>query len=246
MVRVFHHFPLALHPRFSYPRRSLDDEGALMTRFRLYALLLTCLACAYSASGASVARADDPEPEVSDQEEVDPQVDIMHHRWDRLVGIELTGGVENTPYGIIGGDVILQPHRLFRIDAGFGGSRDGIRVGGGVSLVMPQDHFALTIRLGLAGGPLTWTSDRAPTSTRAWNFAPFFNGEVGLEYRFDEGVLVRFFAGVETTLVGRADSCIAAPADAQGLGGVCAPDNAQAPARVFLGLSVGYMFDVIL
>lgn len=216
-----------------------------MTRFHLLALLITSMALPFF--GTSVARADDPEPEVSDGEEVvDPQIEIMHRRWDRMLGIELTGGVENTPYGIVGGAVIIQPHRLFRIDLGGGGSRDGARVGGGVSLVMPQDHFALVIRLGAAGGPLSWTSDRAPVITRYWNFAAFFNGEMGLEYRFDEGVLVRFYAGVETTLSGSADSCVASGPDSQGLSATCAPNFEDHPARVFLGLSVGYMFDVIL
>ncbi len=225
-----------------------------MTRFRLLALrfsfffgLLCCFAGASQAALVSVARADDPEPEVSDGEEaVDPQIEIMHRRWDRLLGIELTGGVENTPYGILGGAIVIQPHRMFRIDLGGGGSRDGARVGGGLSLVMPQDHFALSIRLGMAGGPLSWTSDRAPAATRSWNFAAFFNGEVGLEYRFDEGVSMRLFGGVETTLNDAADSCVAAGPDAQGLAGVCAPANDERPSRVFLGLSVGYMFDMIL
>jgi hypothetical protein len=219
-----------------------------MTRFRLLALLLTSLACVSSPIlGSSVAHADDPEPEVSDSEEpIDPQIDIMHRRWDRLIGVELTGGVENTPYGIVGGAVLIQPHRMFRIDLGGGGSRDGARVGGGIGLVLPQDHFALTIRLGVAGGPLSWQSDRGPASTRYWNFAAFFNGEVGLEYRFDEGVLVRLYGGVETTLNDTADSCVAAPGDGAQIGGVCSAFNNQHPARIFLGLSVGYMFDVIL
>ncbi len=215
-----------------------------MTRFRLVASLLTCLACLYPMLAPSVVRADDPEPEVSD--EVDPQIDIMHHRWDRFIGVELTGGVENTPVGIVGGSVLIQPHRMLRLDVGGGGSRDGARISGGVSIVLPQDHFALVIRLGFAGGPLSWSSDRTPMITRYWDFAGFFNGTVGLEYRFDEGVLVRLFAGVETTLSPVSDRCVAEGPDAQGLSGVCAPGFSQTTARIFLGLSVGYMFDVIL
>jgi hypothetical protein len=217
-----------------------------MTRFRLLALLLTSLACVWSPMATSIARADDPEPEVSDEEEPDPQLDVMHHRWDRLIGAELTGGVENTPYGILGAAVLIQPHRNFRIDLGGGGSRDGARVGGGVSLVLPQDHFALVIRIGAAGGPLSWASEGSPSSTRYWSFAAFLNGGLGLEYRFDEGVLIGINMGVETTLNDTADSCFADGMNPQGLSGVCTATNNERPSRIYLGLSVGYMFDVIL
>jgi len=52
MVRVFHHFALALRPGFSYPRGSLAAEGALMTRFHLLALLLRSLLLATLAMAA--------------------------------------------------------------------------------------------------------------------------------------------------------------------------------------------------
>ena len=48
------------------------------------------------------------------------------------------------------------------------------------------------------------------------------------------------------TLNDRADSCVGTGPDGQGLSGLCAPGQNDLPARVFLGLSVGYMFDVIL
>lgn len=209
-----------------------------MTRLRLLALLLATLTGAtYLAAVPAVALADDPEPEVSDQ--VDPSTDPMHLRWDRLLGIELTGGAD-TPYGVIGAALLVQPVRFFRLDVGGGVSRDGARVAGGATLVLPQDHFALLIRIGFAGGPLTWEDGRETQVRRSWSFAAFLDTSLGLEYRFDEGVLLRLYAGVETTLNSSADACSAVTGTPET---TCANPNGDHPARLFAGLSVGYMFD---
>jgi hypothetical protein len=221
-----------------------------MTRLRLpFALVLGMLFV--GAPLPSIARADDPEPEVSDQaDDGTTGPDPMHLRWDRMLGVELTGGVD-TPFGVVGGALMVQPVRFLRIDLGGGVSRDGARLAGGVSVVLPQDHFALVLRVGAAGGPLSWDGDHtdlAPTTGqispplvhnhRYWGFAAFLDTSIGLEYRFDEGVLLRLYAGVETTLSDHADACAASS-------GECPSTTVHDhPARLFGGLSVGYMFDI--
>ncbi len=217
-----------------------------MTRARLLDLLSTALVGTALLAGApSLAAADDPEPEVSDQEEpTTPASDPMHLRWDRMLGVELTGGVD-TPYGVIGGALLVEPLRNLRIDLGGGVSRDGARVAGGIGLVLPQDHFALVLHMGAAGGPLTWDSDRAVHIHRYWSFAAFFNWSLGLEYRFDEGVLLRLYAGGETVLNSAHDSCSETGADTTtGLTANCVTSLGDHPSRLYVGLSVGYMFDI--
>ncbi|MFO0682951.1 MAG: hypothetical protein U0234_12920 [Sandaracinus sp.] len=224
-----------------------------MTRVRLLDLLSAALVGTLSLAalllGAqpSLAAADDPEPEVSDQVEPTPATDPMHQRWDRLLGVELTGGVD-TPYGVVGASLLAQPLRNLRIDLGGGVSRDGARVAGGLSLVLPQDHFALVLRAGAAGGPLTWdSSDRAVHIHRYYSFAAYFDWSLGLEYRFDEGILLRLYAGGETVLNSASDSCVAtAPDTTTGLEGNCVNALGDHPSRLYIGLSVGYMFDIFL
>ncbi len=203
-----------------------------MTRLRLLALLLVTFAM------PSMALADDPEPEVSDQVEAPATTDPMHLVWDRLLGVEITGGMD-TPYGVVGGALLVQPVRNLRLDVGGGVSRDGGRVAGGATLVLPQDHFGLLIRLGFAGGPLTWDNGRETQIRRTWGFAAFLDWSLGLEYRFDEGVLIRLYAGVETALNPSADTCTATTTTPETVCGL----GVDHPARLFGGLSVGYMFD---
>jgi hypothetical protein len=206
-------------------------------RLRLLALLLVL-------GMPSMALADDPEPEVSDQVEEPAGPDPMHQRWDRLIGAEITGGID-TPFGVVGGLLNVTPLRMLRLDLGGGVSRDGGRFGGGATLVLPQDHFALTIRIGFAGGPLSWESERQVHIREYWGFAGFFNSQIGLEYRFDEGILIRLYAGVETTLNDHSDSCSTSAPDASiNFSAVCSPTANSHPARLFAGLSVGYMFDI--
>ena len=209
-------------------------------RLRLLALLLST-----SFFGVpSLALADDPEPEVSDQVEEPAGPDPMHQRWDRLLGAELVGGVD-TPFGVVGGALDVTPFRFLRLDLGGGVSRDGGRFAGGVSLVLPQDHFALSIRVGFAGGPLSWESERQVHIREYWGFAGFFNTQLALEYRFDEGISIRLFMGVETTLNDQSDACAQSASDPTNmLSAVCSPTAHFHPARLFAGLSVGYMFDI--
>jgi hypothetical protein len=215
-----------------------------MSRLRLLALLLLTSLAAPGMALPSVARADDPEPEVSDQ--VEPAADPMHLRWDRLLGVQLTGGAD-TPYGVIGAGVVVQPHRFIRLDVGGGGSRDGGRVAGGVAFTVPSDSLAFMLRIGFAGGPLTWNDgDQAPHIHRSWDFAAFFDASIALEYRFDMGLFVQLSFGVESTLNDHADHCTGTgPTAPTGLGAACAPFVADHPARLFAGLTIGYMFDFL-
>src|SRR5262245_30757139 len=92
----------------------------------------------------------DPEPEVSDGEDVP-------NAWDRWLGVELVGGID-TPWGLLGGSVRLAPHENLVFDVGGGGGRDGARVAGGVTFQIPDREFAFQVRGGVAGGLLMWDS----------------------------------------------------------------------------------------
>lgn len=180
-----------------------------------------------------VVRAD-PEPEVSDPE---PEVSDSSP-YDRLLGVELIGGLD-TPNGLLGANLRLSPVQWLTIDAGGGVSRDGFRLGGGVGVVIPQDHFALTIRLGAAAGPLNWDSGGLQAQHRYWSVAAFISADLGLEYRWDEGFTGRIMVGVEDDVIDRADSCTFVDG-----GGPCDPSLGSHPTRLYVGLAVGYMFDI--
>jgi hypothetical protein len=187
---------------------------------------------------ASIVRAD-PEPEVSEPE---PEVSSFQLRWNRLLAAELTAAIDG-PLGVIGASMIIAPTTNFQLELGGGASRDGGRVAGGARFVLPQDHFALVLRVGFAGGPLTWEGASpaqdpglGPTRRR-WDFAGFVYSDVGLQYRFDMGLYVMINGGVETALVGDADTCMAGTT-------TCSTSGAS-PARIYAGLTVGYAFDML-
>jgi hypothetical protein len=145
----------------------------------------------------------------------------------------------------VGGELLVSPLRMLRLDIGGGVSRDGGRFGGGAAVILPQDHFAFMLRIGFAGGPLSWESERQVHIREYWGFAGFFNAQLGLEYRFDEGILINLYGGVETTLNDHADSCsTSAPDPTNGFAATCSATTGHHPARLFLGVSVGYMFDI--
>lgn len=200
---------------------------------------------------APVARAHDPEPEVSSQP--------ARSMWDRMIAAEIVGGID-TPWGLFGGAVIISPIRNLQFDVGGGVSRDGGRVTGGARLVLPHEHGALGLRAGFAGGPLTWEV-RAPdpanpaagdapfvTQRRSWDFVGFFDVSLSLEVRFDEGMYARLMFGVEHALAG-ADRCTEHHAD--GTTSACGSGDAGGggvpggqPTRTYLGLALGYAFDL--
>lgn len=197
------------------------------------ALLALLLALAAGLGIAPSSASADPEPEVSDPE---PEVSDPVSPYTRLLGVELIGGLD-TPYGLIGADVRLSPIPFLSIDAGAGVSRDGVRVGGGVSLIAPQDHFAFTVRIGAAGGPLNWDSGGLQAQHRYWSFAAFISADLGLEYRWDEGFTGRVFVGLEDDVTSTADVCTT------GEGLACDPSLGSHPTRLYIGLAIGYMFD---
>lgn len=202
------------------------------------------------ATAMPVAHADEPTPEVSDQAPArTPYEQGMHDRWDRMIQAELVGGAD-TPWGVVGGAVVFSPIANFALDVGGGASRDGARVATGARLVLSQDHFALVMRLGLAGGALNWSGDSAPYRTRSWSFIGFLDADVGVEYRFDGGPLVRLFGGVETGLSDTAESCTDGARDEgpihAAVGDTCQQHLGEGarPVRVYLGISIGYAFEV--
>jgi len=203
--------------------------------FRALLLALLALPVATGAFAPGVAFAD-PEPEVSDDPE--PEVSTPPSPYNRLVSVELIGGLD-TPYGLIGGSVRLAPIDFLVIDAGAGVSRDGVRIAGGLSLVAPQDHLAFVVRLGVAGGPLDWESAGLQPQHRYWAFTAFIDASLGLEYRWDEGITGRIFAGVETDVIDTADSCRFVDGS-----GDCDTSAGSHPTRLYIGLAIGYAFDI--
>jgi hypothetical protein len=171
--------------------------------------------------------------------------------WDRLVSVELIGGVD-TPFGVFGGAVVITPVRYLAFDLGGGASRDGGRVAGGARLVLPHANGAFGVRLGFAGGPLSWetqvggtsgpdeVSAAARTDRRVWEFSGFVDASISVEFRFDPGIYARLMLGVEHAL-SMADSCVATSANSGQ--GMCARGEYQ-PTRAYIGLAVGYAFDI--
>ena len=196
-----------------------------------------------SGLAPSMAAADEPEPEVSTAPAETPE-DV----WARLLAVEIIGGVD-TPYGLVGGAMVVSPMRNLAFDLGGGYSRDGGRLAGGARLVLPHASGALGFRVGLAGGPLSWDTDAAtlgnghfsgdiPASAherRTWDFTAFLDTSVSLEMRLDSGVYLRFMFGAEHAL--------SAPGACTVAGGSCAAGS-DAPTRAYVGLAAGYALDL--
>jgi hypothetical protein len=207
------------------------------------AIALACLLAVFGASVASSARADepgtteDPEPEVSDRTRL----------WGRLLAAELEGQVDG-PLGVAGGMIVISPLEALAFELGGGVSRDGGRVAGGIRILLPQDHFALVFRLGLDGGPLSWDArgqndaNASYTVRRRWEFCAGMYAAVGLQYRFDFGLYLGLNGGVDQELPSGADSCEVIEGGA-GAPSTCTTEGFR-PSRIYLGLQVGYAFDI--
>lgn len=215
--------------------KRLDNSGMVARA------LLVLAACVGFFVTASPVRADDPEPEVS----------ASDLRWNRLLAVELGGAVDG-PYGVGSGLIVISPVSVFGIELGGGVSRDGGRVGGGLRLTLPQDHFALQMRVGITGGPQTWDTNEGVNvdpgngtiidygRRRRWDFQGSFYSDIGLQYRLDNGLYFSMNLGVDQALSGVSDTCELtgpAPSDAS-----CSLDG-QRPIRLYAGLNVGYAFD---
>jgi hypothetical protein len=214
-----------------------------MTDMRLDSMRALAAGAALAVVAAGMApvsaRADDPEPEVSDED----------LRWNRLLAAELTGAIDG-PLGVAGASIVISPLRNLGFEIGGGVSRDGGRVAGGLRVVLPQDHFALVMRLGIAAGPETWdaTAQQAAvryTVHRSWAFQSFLYADVGLQYRFDEGVYIQLVGGVESGFSNQADTCVPVDAPA-GAPATCDVTSGGHPSRLYLGLTLGYAFDIRL
>lgn len=205
-----------------------------------------------SSEGPALA---DPEPEVSDRgpgdgpDEEDPEPELAHGGdvWDRLLSLQLTGGVD-TPFGVAGGALEFTPFRYFAVYAGGGVGRSGGRVAGGFRGQAPIGNGAVGLMLGLHGGPLDWDSRGRPNESlhtrRHWDFALFWHGGITAEYRWDMGVFLRASLGVEALLTpGEADACTFGSADeATDCGPVA--NNLAKPIRGWAGLTIGYALDL--
>jgi len=217
-----------------------------MSRF---ASILALASALLAAIGPSVVRAD-PEPEVS-SDPAESAAATPRDLWDRLLAVEVTGGID-TPYGLVGGAVVVTPWRHLQLDLGGGVSRDGGRVAGGARFLLPHANGAFGMRVGFAGGPLTWDTpvhatnvegDEGATEGNAhltWDFVGFVDLSLSLEVRFDAGVYLRFQFGVEHALAG-ADRCVESHGGVET--GACSVAAYQ-PTRSYVGLALGYAFDL--
>lgn len=202
----------------------------------LRARMLPLVAMLLVAFAAPSIAAAEPEPEVSSGE---PET-AVHDQWDRLIGAEITGGFD-TPYGVAGAALVIAPIRHLVFDFGGGVSRDGARVAGGVRALVPFQDSALVLRVGIAGGALSWEGEQAGRTRRTWDFNGFIDASVGYEYRHPVGFYVRVELGVEHALNSTADTC--ETVTPEGTTVLCDGSGA-APIRTYLGLAFGYMFEV--
>lgn len=221
----------------------------LLARSRRAVSRVACLALALTLlPSAGIARADEPEPEVSSE----PAAARTRDLWDRMLAVELIGGID-TPYGVFGGAVVISPIRNLALDIGGGVSRDGGRVAGGARLVLPHANGALGMRVGFAGGPLTWESavpghnvpgdevhTRDGVQRQTWEFVGFVDVSLSLEVRFDLGIYARLLFGVEHALSG--PTTCEERIDGESIG-ACSASSFQ-PTRTYVGLAVGYAFDL--
>ncbi len=198
----------------------------------------TALAVAAMGVVPVPALADDPEPEVSDQERL----------WHRLIAAELVGAIDG-PLGVAGASIVISPITNFALEVGGGIGRDGARVAGGVRLMLPQDHFALMLRLGIAAGPEDWDGFAQVGTTnftqrRHWEFQAGFYADVGLQYRFDMGLYLALNGGVETGFSSTADTCRVIDGGGAAVAPNCSVSGGGHPSRIYLALAVGYAFDI--
>lgn len=224
-------------------------SSSMTSGVRAFALMLTCVMALFGVVPQLVSRAAaqdsevgggtaaDPEPEVSDRERL----------WSRLLAVELQGAIDG-PLGVAGGTLVISPLEALALEVGGGISRDGARVAGGLRLVLPQDHFALQMRVGIAAGPLTWDGRGQSeagvqyNAQRRWEFSAGMYADVGLQYRFDFGLYLGLHGGVESAFNSAADSCTVTDTGPD-VPNECSTGGFR-PTRIYLGLQIGYAFDL--
>lgn len=200
--------------------------------------------------------AQDPEPEVSDEgpggddgAERDPEPELADGGdvWDRLLAFQISGGID-TPFGVAGGAIEFTPIRYFAIYAGGGIGRSGGRVAGGIRGQAPVGNAAVSLMLGVHGGPLDWDSrgrtNEEQFTSRYWEFALFWHAGINVEYRWDMGLFARLSFGVEALVTpDAADVCTTGPVDDRMDCGVLG-ENLSKPVRGWTGLTLGYALDL--
>ena len=212
-----------------------------------YALIAALLLAFAGASGvlAPVAHAqteEDPEPEVADQ---GPEAEAVY---DRLLAVELVGGVD-TPFGVAGGVIEFAPWRYLAFYAGGGIGRDGGRFAGGVHGRYPIGNAAVGLMLGFGGGAISWESTGGEMflARRHWDMALFFHSGITFEYRWPEGIFGRIGFGMDGLITPEEpDACSLGPANGSGSGEPygSAADTLALPIRGWAGLTIGYALDL--
>ena len=215
-----------------------------MTLSRLLSLALfgTMLSAA-SLAHAPLAHAqedeEDPEPEVSSQEEpAGPEREAVY---DRYLALQVTGGLD-TPFGVAGAAVEFSPFRYLSIYAGGGVGRDGARVAGGLWGRAPIGNAAVGLMLGVGGGALSWDSPgfEEMRIRRYWEFALFLHAGVSFEYRWPEGIFGRLSFGADALVAGDPDECTFSDSNSCG----ALANDLSRPVRGWAGLSIGYALDL--
>ncbi|MCS6856581.1 MAG: hypothetical protein NZM37_02605 [Sandaracinaceae bacterium] len=179
------------------------------------------------------------------------------HLWKQPLAIEIQGGWW-IPLGAIGGTLLMSPVEIrpLGVEVGGGYGPDGGRVAVGLRLTLPQDHFALRLRMGSMAGPLSWkgqgsvlirgpmgqSESRDLTVTRYWDTSINAYADIGLEYRFDGGFYLGVMGGVETGFFSRADRCQIEESLPPESRPQCNTDGTR-PIRLYLGMFLGYAID---
>jgi hypothetical protein len=203
-------------------------------------LFLTLLAGAFfvatssfaTSSFASTAESASPAP---------PAPKPAAHVWDRPLAFDVHGGL-GTPVGFGGFTVDVAPVPWLAVSGGLGWGRGGLQEAGTARLRIPINHFAISF----GGGTSTGAYDANEVSMFGestswhWKRAWWANFEGSIEFRDDNGVELRGYAGWAHLTNPVADGCER--------DGSTMCSNAAGGLMVtsfpYAGLAVGYAFDL--
>jgi len=211
---------------------------ALFTGLLPNALALVALAVGLALTPGA-ARADDPEPEVSDTDP-ESQGDV----WDRLLQLQITLGLD-TPFGVAGGAIELTPHRHITLYAGGGVTRAGGRFAGGLRVNFPLGNAAVGLLAGAGAGSLDWESDiPGGTVDRHWDLGFDIHTGITFEYRWDNGLLGRLAFGAQGIVDQAADTCSQSIGENEPTECAFPAATLSNPIYGWAGLTVGYALDL--
>lgn len=208
----------------------------------LFGAMLSAAPLAYAPLAHAQDDEEDPEPEVSDQEEPPAEAaPDLAAVYDRYLSLQVHGGID-TPFGVAGASIEFSPFRYLGIYAGGGIGRDGARIAGGLWGRVPVGRAAIGLMAGVGGGALGWDSPGfvGMQIHRYWEFALFLHAGVSFEYRWDEGFFFRLSFGADALVAGDPDDCRFSDTNACGLEG----NNLAKPIRGWAGLTLGYALDL--